>query len=102
MGTSLSATRNKGQRRRIRLFMLIILCFAVWVGYTAYLQSSILAEKAAQLEEYRKQAELAQQIQLELKYTASRLHDKEYVAELARKNFFLSKPGEIIFVLPEN
>lgn len=101
MDTSPSAVSNKGQKRRIRLFMFIILCFIVWTGYTVYLQSSVLAEKAAKLEEYRQLAEEAELIQQELKYTASRLNDKEYVAELARKNFFLSKPGEVIFVIPE-
>ncbi|MFY0545798.1 FtsB family cell division protein [Brevibacillus sp. H7] len=92
---------KKGQKRRIRLFLFFVLCFSVWTGYTLYLQSGVLAEKEAQLEALKQEAANVQQIQAELTYTVGRLNDKEYIAELARKHFFLSKPGEVIYVIPE-
>jgi len=101
MNTSSSPTNRRGQKRRIRLFMFVVLCIAVWTGYTAYLQSGVLAEKERELEALRQEAAAVQQQQAELNYKVSRLNDKEYIAELARKDYFLSKPGEIIFVIPE-
>jgi len=91
----------KGQKRRIRISLFIVLFFSIWTGYTLYLQSGVLAEKEAQLEALKQEAASVQQKQTELIYKVSRLNDKEYIAELARKHFFLSKPGEIIYVIPE-
>lgn len=31
----------------------------------------------------------------------AKLKDENYLAELARRDYFLSKPNEIIFVLPK-
>lgn len=89
------------QKRRIRLFLFFVLCFLAWTGYTAYTQSSVLAQKREELEALRKEAEAARQVQAELMYKYSRLQDKEYIAELARKHYFLSLEGETLFVLPE-
>ncbi len=92
---------RKGQKRRIRLFLFFVLCFSVWTGYTLYMQSGVLAEKEAELAALKQEAANVQQTQAELTYKVSRLNDKEYIAELARKHYFLSKPGEIIYVIPE-
>jgi cell division protein DivIC len=101
MSNSPSSSNKQGQKRRIRLVMFFMLCFSVWTGYTVYLQSGILSEKERELENLRQEAAVVQQTQAELSYKANRLNDKEYIAELARKQLFLSKPGEKIFVLPE-
>jgi cell division protein DivIC len=101
MMSSPSQPNKQGQKRRIRLVMFFVLCFSVWTGYTAYLQSGILSEKERELEQLKQEAAAVQQQQAELSYKVSRLNDKEYIAELARKHFFLSKPGEKIYVLPE-
>ncbi len=97
---SQQVNRNK-QKRRIRLVLFVMLCFSVWTGYTLFMQSRDLAEKEQQLNELQQEAQKVKQKQNELTYKASRLNDKEYIAELARKNLFMSKPGEIIYVLPE-
>ncbi|WP_134685243.1 FtsB family cell division protein [Brevibacillus migulae] len=101
MSSNASPSNKQGQKRRIRLVMFFVLCFAVWTGYTAYLQSGILSEKEKELETLRQQATEIKQTQAELTYKVSRLNDKEYIAELARKEYFLSKPGEQIYVIPE-
>lgn len=96
-----SQSNKLGQKRRIRLFMFIVLIFSIWTGYTIYLQSGVLAEKEEQLQKLKQEEAAVQQKQAELAYKVSRLNDKEYVAEIARKHYNLSKPGEIIFVIPE-
>ncbi|MGD8192529.1 FtsB family cell division protein [Brevibacillus ginsengisoli] len=92
--------RNK-QKRRIRLVLLVMLLISVWTGYTIYLQSSSLAQSEEDLNKLKQQSMAIKQKQTELTYKASRLNDKEYIAELARKNLYFSKPNEIIFVLPD-
>lgn len=97
-----SQTNNrKGQKRRIRLVLFFVLCVFVWTGYTLYLQSGVLAEKKAELNALKQEMAVVQKEQAELTYKASRLYDQEYVAELARKQFFYTKPGESIYVIPE-
>jgi cell division protein DivIC len=96
-----SHVNRKGQKRRIRLFLFFVLCLFVWIGYTLYLQGGMLSEKEAELETLKKEAAEVQQQQAELAYKASRLNDQEYIAELARKEWFFTKPGESIYVIPE-
>ncbi len=96
-----SQSHKQKQKRRIRWVLFIVLCIAVWTGYTAYLQSKALAAKEEELQALQQEAAAAQQTQAELMYKVSRLNDQEYIAELARKYYFLSKPGEILYVLPE-
>lgn len=92
--------RNK-QKRRLRLVLLVMLLISVWTGYTIFVQSSSLAAKEEELNKLKQQAMAVKQKNAELTYKESRLNDKEYIAELARKNLYFSKPDEIIFVLPD-
>jgi cell division protein DivIC len=96
-----SITNRKGQKRRMRLFFFIILCFFVWTGYTLYVQSGVLSQKEAELKALKQETVVLQQKQEELTYEASRLNDQEYLAELARKRIYYTKPGESIYVIPE-
>ncbi|GAA4722261.1 FtsB family cell division protein [Brevibacillus fulvus] len=99
-GTSPQMNKT-GQKRRIRLLLFFVLCFSIWTGYTVYLQSGILQQKEAELQSLQTEVAKVQAQQDELMYKASRLNDKEYIAELARKRYNMAKPGEILFVIPE-
>ncbi|UFJ40551.1 septum formation initiator family protein [Brevibacillus humidisoli] len=101
MRHSPSQSNRQGQKRRIRFFLFLMLFFSIWTGYTAYLQSSALAEKEQQLHELEQKVATMRQTNNELQYKMNRLHDKEYIAELARKKYSLAKPGEVLFILPE-
>lgn len=96
-----SPTNRKGQKRRMRLFFFFILCFFVWTGYTLYLQSGVLSRKEAEFDVLQQDSATLLQQQEELTYEASRLNDKDYLAELARKRIYYTKPGESIYVIPE-
>lgn len=96
-----SPSNRKGQKRRIRLFFFVILCCFIWTGYTLYLQSGVLAQKKSELETLQQETAVLQQKQEELAYEASRLNDQDYLAELARKRIYFTKPGESIYVIPE-
>lgn len=85
----------------MRLFFFVIMCFCVWTGYTLYLQSGVLSQKKTELEALKQDSATLLQTQEELTYEASRLNDQEYLAELARKRIYYTKPGESIYVIPE-
>ncbi|WP_164984990.1 septum formation initiator family protein [Ammoniphilus sp. CFH 90114] len=94
-------TRIRGQRRRKRLLALVMFPFCLWAGFTWYEQQSILLGKK---EDLRKAQQSFDQVKLEneeLTYQVNKLHDKEYIAEIARRDYHLSKPGEVIFITPE-
>lgn len=88
--------------RRLAVFGLVVLLTSIWLGSTIYAQSQTIAgkeqlqqEKLAELEEVQKQqAKLEEQIRL--------LNDDDYLSKLARKDYFLSDEGEIIFTLPND
>ncbi|WP_237150299.1 MULTISPECIES: FtsB family cell division protein [Planococcus] len=88
--------------RRLAVFGLVVLLTSIWLGSTIYAQSQTIAgkeqlqeEKLAELEEVQKQqAKLEEQIRL--------LNDDDYVSKLARKDYFLSDEGEVIFTLPND
>lgn len=96
--------RKKAHRvrlfRRLTVFGLLVLMATIWVGSTIYAQTQSISEKEQlrgqallQLEEVEKQQhQLEEQILL--------LNDEEYLAKLARKDYFLSDEGEIIFTTP--
>jgi cell division protein DivIC len=96
-----SPSNRKGQKRRIRLFFFVILCCFIWSAYTLYLQSGELDKKKSELSVLQQERAVLQQQQEELAYEASRLNDPEYMAELARKRIYFTKPGESIYVIPE-
>lgn len=99
-------TRKKRHKvvlyRRLAVFGLVVLLTSIWLGSTIYAQSQTIAgkeqlqqEKLAELEDVQKQqAKLEEQIRL--------LNDDDYVSKLARKDYFLSDEGEIIFTLPND
>lgn len=94
-------TPKTKKKRRMRIVLFLVLGFCVWTGVTVYSQSQLLAEKEQQLQQLQREKEQATREQAELTYKVNRLQDEEYIAELARKHFYYSKPGEIIFVIPD-
>jgi cell division protein DivIC len=94
-------------RKRKLLYRRLSMClvFAAVMSYlmiTSFIsQSSTLDKKVAQkkqleqqLKEYKKQQEI-------LKEDIVKLNDDDYLAKLARKEYFFSEDGEIIFNIPE-
>lgn len=96
-----SMPKNYGRKRRMRVLQIFVVLFLGWAGYTYYVQSHELAEKQRTFADLQRKANEAQQKQKELELQVKRLNDSQYIAELARKQLFLSKQGEVIFVTPE-
>ncbi|MDQ6595398.1 septum formation initiator family protein [Bacillus salipaludis] len=97
-----TARKRKLVVRRLSLFLV----FAIFVSY--FMISSILtqasmidAKKAQKKQLGHKLAELKKQQDI-LKEDIVKLNDDDYIAKLARKEYFFSKKNEIIFNIPEN
>ena len=90
------AVRN---RRLIASFAMILFIIGI-LGKTLMNQNERLEEKRQILKE--REEELVQAIETQelLKLQLAKLDDDEYIAKLARKEYFLSEEGEIIFTIP--
>ncbi|CRK85373.1 FtsB family cell division protein [Neobacillus massiliamazoniensis] len=96
-----SARKRKLLLRRLSLF----LAFAVFVSYIMI--SSILSQKATldakttQKKQAVKQLADLKKQQDNLKQDIVNLNDDNYIAKLARKDYFFSDKNEVIFNIPE-
>ena len=90
------AARN----RRLAAVFVILLFIIGFLGNTLMNQNERLEEKRQILKE--REEELVQAIETQelLKLQLAKLDDDEYIAKLARKEYFLSEEGEIIFTIP--
>ncbi|WP_172199236.1 FtsB family cell division protein [Saccharibacillus qingshengii] len=90
-----SSNRQQSGKKRLRLWAVLMLVLLGWASYTLIDQSSVIADKASQLEE-RQTARLENATALnEIKTEIKRLQDPEYVAQIARKEYNMYKPEEI-------
>ncbi|WP_455663018.1 FtsB family cell division protein [Pradoshia sp.] len=93
--------KRLGLKRRLVFFMLFAVVTTGIVLATLYSQKSALKDKEAQKQELKEQLSSLQKEEERLKEEIVKLNDDEYIAKLARKEYFLSDDGEIIFNLPE-
>ncbi|WPK12923.1 septum formation initiator family protein [Lysinibacillus louembei] len=91
-------------RRRRRM-----LAFLVVAGVVIFSLSSMLMKqydrlhvKEGQKVEVLADLEQIQEVQDMLKLQIAKLEDDEYIAKLARKEYFMSEEGEIIFTIPKD
>ncbi|MBS4193415.1 septum formation initiator family protein [Bacillus sp. FJAT-49705] len=101
-----AAEINKGRKRKLLFRRLAI--FFIGAAFISFLMISTLVSQSAALEEKNEEKkqlknELAslQKKEVELEEEIVKLNDDEYIAKLARKDYFLSEENETIFKLPE-
>lgn len=90
-----------GFRRRMIVFGFIAAVILAFFITTYINQSKTLAEKQKLKKEAEQELQLAKDRQEMLNLQIEKLNDDEYIAKLARKEYFLSDEGEIIFTIPE-
>ena len=73
-----------------------------WLTLTMFDKSQALAAKENKKVEVLQALEEVQDEHDMLKSQILKLNDDEYIAKLARKEYFLSEDNEIIFAIPEN
>jgi cell division protein DivIC len=95
---------NKQKKRLVRR-LTVFFMFVIVVSYalisSLLSRHTLLEEKLAQKEQLEKKLAALEKEEELLKEEIVKLNDDEYIAKLARREYFLSDQGEIIFNLPE-
>lgn len=96
------------ESRKRKLLFRRLAVFALFASVISYLmistyisQSAALEKKQAEKEQFEQQLASLQKKQEILDEEIVKLNDDEYIAKLARKEYFLSEKNEIIFNLPK-
>lgn len=88
------------RRRRMAIFFIFAAVVIAGLVQANRVQNERLDAKVEQKEAVAEKLEQALEKEEMLKLQIAKLEDDEYIAKLARKEFFLSEEGEIIFTMP--
>lgn len=94
--------KKMGLTRRLMFFALFAIITTGIVLTTLFSQHSALKDKEEHKSKLEAKLSELQKRETKLKEEIIKLNDDEYIAKLARKEYFLSDDGEVIFNLPEN
>ena len=94
--------KKLGLTRRLVIFGIFAIITTGIVLTTLFSQHSALKAKEEHKSELKVKLSDLQKDEARLKEEIIKLNDDEYIAKFARKEYFLSDDGEIIFNLPEN
>lgn len=94
--------------RRKTLIIRRLIIFSIFVTAISYVMITTLISQSSTLEEIKQEKQMLDQEFHELqsketvlKEEIVKLNDDEYIAKLARKEYFLSAENEIIFSIPK-
>jgi cell division protein DivIC len=99
--------QGKNKKKRIVMARLIVVMVIALVlsaiGVTTIMaQAQTLQDKQQQKLELQAELSQLESEQIKLEQDIENYNDLDYIAEVARRDYFLSKEGEIIFKLPQN
>ncbi|MED1205999.1 FtsB family cell division protein [Heyndrickxia acidicola] len=101
--------KDKVTARKRKLLLRRLTLFAIIAGAITYLLVSTLISKNSELAAQKvNKSQLENQVadlkseKTMLKDQINKLNDNNYIAKLARTEYFLSKKGEIIFNIPQS
>lgn len=97
----LQQERNQRRKKRIiqRIFVagtVMVVILGVMVTYH-FKQRALYSEKLEQYEQLQDELIVLEKEEKELREEIDLLNDEEYILDIARTNYFLSKEGELIF-----
>lgn len=84
-----------GVRRRLKLLLFVMVIFMSWAAYVLISQHGMMSDRESDLREANKKLSDANVQSETLKKEMVKLHDKEYISEIARKEQGYGYPGEI-------
>jgi cell division protein DivIC len=94
--------KRKRLFRRLSVFFIGAAVLFVFMISTLVSQSSVLDEKRAEKKKLDQELALLKKQEVMLEEEIVKLNDDEYISKLARKDYFLSENGEVIFNIPDN
>ncbi|AWB42824.1 septation ring formation regulator EzrA [Paenibacillus sp. CAA11] len=86
---------NSGAKRRLKLWLAVVIIFIGWAIYMFIAQSGDIHEKSLQLAQTKQNLTISEQNLEQMKYEINRLKDPEYIGQIARKKYGLYQPWEI-------
>jgi len=90
---------SRGKKRRVRLFMLILLGFLVWAGYTIHDQHTLAQAKFDQLAETERKLAEVRRLNEDYKLEIERLQDPEYIEQRIYKDLQMKQDGDTLYFL---
>ncbi|PPA68545.1 FtsB family cell division protein [Jeotgalibacillus proteolyticus] len=88
--------------RRLSLFIVFAVVVSGLLISSMVTRANVLEEKQAQKVQLDEQLVQLKKDEKKLNNEIEKLNDDEYIAKLARRDYFLSDEGEIIFNIPED
>jgi cell division protein DivIC len=99
---SYASLKRKRLIRRLTFFCLLVVVAAYFMISTLVSQAASLEKKEAEKERVQQELAELETKQEIFKEEIIKLNDDEYIAKLARRDYFLSEDNEIIFNIPED
>ncbi|AOH52815.1 FtsB family cell division protein [Peribacillus muralis] len=93
--------KKRGLMRRLTLYSVFAALFLILAVTTLITQNGALDEKVQQKKEMQVKLAKLENDETLLKEEIVKLNDDDYIAKIARRDYFLSDNGEIIFTLPK-
>ncbi|MGE7763562.1 FtsB family cell division protein [Peribacillus sp. NPDC097895] len=93
--------KKRGLMRRLTLYSVFAALFLILAVTTLITQNAALDEKVKQKEDLHMKLAKLEKDETLLKEEIVKLNDDDYIAKIARRDYFLSDKGEIIFNLPK-
>jgi cell division protein DivIC len=100
-GQLLAARRKKVLIRRLSAFFVLTAVITFLMVSAVMSQNKAEAEKLEEKEKLAKELAVLKSEEVVLKDEIVKLNDDDYIAKLARKEYFLSEKDEVIFTLPK-
>lgn len=91
---------DRGARRRIRLFLMLILAFVGWALMMVFQQAAVADEKLEKLAELEARMVEVREKNEQLKLEIIRLNDPEYIEQRAKADYQMVRDGETLFTEP--
>ncbi len=95
--TEMKRQQKKRLRKRLIFFGLVITVTFMFLLSYHIKQRDLYVQKKGELDQLTEQMKQLTSKEQELKEELDLLNDDEYILDLARSNYFLSKKGELIF-----
>ncbi len=83
--------------RRLAVFLVFAFTIIASISVTFYQQNSSIKAKEAKVKDMKKELDSLTNKEKSLKDEVQKLNDEEYVLKIARRDYFFSGKGEVIF-----
>jgi cell division protein DivIC len=93
---------KKGLVRRLNCLGIFVAIIILVTGLTLHSQASVLENKLEKTEQLAAEFAYVQLVERDLQDEIASLNNLEYISEIARRDYYLTKPGEIIFKVTTN